>query len=309
MACRPRNLKRQGLFSWVRIGWRLFRPLTLTAALVPVLVGTALGAQAQGTIQVVPFLVFLLCALLIQGATNMFNEYYDWRRGLDDAQSVGIAGAIVRDGVPPQVVWWVAWSTVAVAAALGVWLSHWTGSWLLWVGGLCILAGWGYTGGPRPVAYGPLGELVVAVFMGPVIVGVAYYLQAGTWSPEIWLDSVPVGLLVAAILLANNLRDYEQDQARGRKTLAIRLGQPRGQQLLASMLAASGAVTAGLVCFGHLPPGALLALAAAPAGWRSLMAFRRGEGARGMAWTAKTHLQYGLALVGGLFLSGFALGR
>jgi 1,4-dihydroxy-2-naphthoate octaprenyltransferase len=177
---------------------------------------------------VVPFLAFLRCALLIQGATNMFNEYYDWRRGLDDAQSVGIAGAIVRDGVPPQLVWLMAWSTVAVAAALGVWLSDWTGSWLLWVGPL-HLGRVGLRRRPLPVAYGPWGELVVAVFMGLVIVGVAYYLQAGKWSPKIWPDSVPVLPLGAAILMANNLRDYDQEQPRGRKTLAIRLGKPRGQ--------------------------------------------------------------------------------
>ncbi|MBX5466614.1 MAG: 1,4-dihydroxy-2-naphthoate polyprenyltransferase [Firmicutes bacterium] len=297
------------LLRRVRIGWKLFRPLTLTASLVPVLAGTVLGAERAGHFRPGLFLVFLGICLLMQGATNMFNEYYDWRRGLDTAESLGIAGAIVRDGVPPKAVWLGAWTAVALAVAGGLWLGYRMGSWLWWLGGLSVLAGWSYSGGPRPVAYGPFGELVVAVFMGPFILGVAYDLQAGHWGAAAWLDSGPIALLVAAILFANNLRDLDQDRARGRRTLAIGLGMQRGWRFLAMVYLVAGLWTVGLILAGYLTWGGLLAVLAAPTAWHSLRAFRHGEGARGMALTAQTHLQYGLALVGGLFLAGLTGGH
>ncbi|WP_088005578.1 1,4-dihydroxy-2-naphthoate polyprenyltransferase [Indiicoccus explosivorum] len=240
-----------------RIWWQLTRPHTLTAAFAPVFLGTMIALQYTG-IDWALFLAMLAASLLIQAATNMFNEYYDFARGLDNEKSVGIGGAIVRNGVKPKTVLLLAFTLYGIAALLGIYICAETSWWLAGVGLIAMAVGYFYTGGPFPIAYTPFGELFSGVFMGFLIVIIAFFIQTGTVTLEAALLAVPSTLLVAAIMLTNNIRDIEGDAASGRKTLAILVGRPKAVNvLLAFFIGAYGWILV-LVLTGLITPWALL---------------------------------------------------
>ncbi|MCL6598096.1 MAG: 1,4-dihydroxy-2-naphthoate polyprenyltransferase [Alicyclobacillus macrosporangiidus] len=245
------------------VAWRMLRPFTLTASLVPTLVGTGL-AMAQHHFRPGEFLAFILASVLIQSATNMFNEYFDYRRGLDSEEMVGISGTIVRDGIRPAVVLRTAWTLVGVSILLGLYICATTSWWVAVVGVCCIAVAYFYSGGPKPLAYTPFGEIAAAVSMGPTIVLLAYYIETGHISPSAWAASVPIGLLIGAILLGNNIRDMEQDRAGGRHTVPILMGRERGRMLVALVFTLAYALTLGFVLLGYLTPWALLVLLTIP---------------------------------------------
>lgn len=142
-----------------RIWWQLTRPHTLTAGFVPVFLGTALALHYTH-LNVSLFIAMLIASLLIQAATNMFNEYYDYKRGLDNEKSVGIGGAIVRNGVHPKTVLRLAFIFFGIAILLGVYICINTTWWIAVIGTVCMLIAYFYTGGPYPIAYTPFGEFL-----------------------------------------------------------------------------------------------------------------------------------------------------
>lgn len=243
--------------------WRLFRPFTLTASIVPVLVGTGIAIPSY-PFHAWRFIAMLLASMLIQSATNMFNEYFDFKRGLDDERMVGIAGTIVRDGVRPGVVLTLGWVSIGIAMLLGVYLCATTTWWLAVIGIVCMLIGYLYSGGPFPLAYTPFGELAAATAMGPAIVLIAFFLQSDhiTWRATIL--SIPIGLLIGAILLANNIRDMVQDKEGGRRTIAILIGRERGRILFGGVFATTYLLVVVLVVFHLLTFWALAVLATIP---------------------------------------------
>src|SRR5690606_31669503 len=168
-----------------RVWWQLTRPHTLTAAFAPVFLGTMIAIR-DSQIDWLLFTAMLVASLLIQAATNMFNEYYDFARGLDNENSVGIGGAIVRNGVKPQTVLRLAFGLYVIAGIIGIYICYQTSWWLLVVGGIAMIVGYLYTGGPYPIAYTPFGELFSGLFMGFLIVLIAFYIQTGT----ITLDAI-----------------------------------------------------------------------------------------------------------------------
>jgi 1,4-dihydroxy-2-naphthoate polyprenyltransferase len=246
----------------------LARPFSLTAATVPVLVGTALALEDAG-FALGAFMAMLVGSLFIQAATNMFNEFYDEQRGLDTATSVGIAGSIVSGRVHARAVLLGAIACYTVALIMGLYLI-WVGGWpILLLGCLSALGGYLYSAGPRPIAYTAASELVVFLFMGVLIVLLSYAVQTGDFPLRVALAATPVGALVAAILLANNVRDMDSDRRGGRKTLPIVFGRRggilvyrglvAGSYVLASILAAAGVVSpASLVVVLSLPLAARL---------------------------------------------------
>ncbi len=248
---------------WLSVGWRLLRPFTLTASIVPTLVGTGL-ALSKGFFHADLFASFLIASILIQVATNMFNEYFDYKRGLDDEQMVGIAGTIVRDGVKPETVIRLAWGCVAVSILLGVYICASTSWWVAVTGVLCLGVAYFYSGGPKPLAYTPFGELAAAIAMGPVIVLLAFYIQAHSVTTQAAVTSIPIGLLIGSILLGNNIRDMEKDREGGRRTLVILLGRQRGRALFAVAFAVSYIVVLALIALQWLTAWALLVLLTVP---------------------------------------------
>ncbi|SIS44008.1 1,4-dihydroxy-2-naphthoate polyprenyltransferase [Salimicrobium flavidum] len=296
--------ERGGFHVW----WRLLRPHTLTASFVPVFVGTMFAVIHQsGTIAFGLFLAMLMASILIQAATNMFNEYYDYVRGLDTEDSVGIGGTIVRDGIRPNTVLYLALSFFAIAVLLGVYICMLTTWWIALIGSASMLIGYLYTGGPLPIAYTPFGELVAGFFMGPVIIGIAYYIQTGVFTGEVFAISIPVAICIGAIMMANNIRDRVGDKENGRKTLAIILGHEGAVAFLAVNFIAVYVLTILYILTGLLPWWSLLALISIVHAQRAVRSFSGKKTPvdmmPAMKGTAQTNTFYGMLLGISLLIS------
>jgi 1,4-dihydroxy-2-naphthoate octaprenyltransferase len=211
------------------------RPRTLPAAAAPVLVGTALAAT-HGTFKVLTFVAALVGALFIQIGTNLSNDYSDARRGADTEDRLGPVRVTAGGLVPPRRVLIATYVAFGVAVLAGSYLIATAGWELLLVGAASILAGVLYTGGPRPYGYEGLGEVFVFLFFGVVAVAGSYFAQVEELTWEAFVLAVPVGLLAAAILVVNNVRDLETDRRAGKRTLAVRLGRSRARGLYAAMV-------------------------------------------------------------------------
>ncbi len=272
--------------------WRLTRPHTLSAAVVPVLVGTAAGALSGRPSYALVF-DMLLISLALQVATNMANEYFDYRQGVDHAGLTGIAGVIVQGETSPKAVLTAAVATFGLAFVLGCLLAAARGPLLVLLGLLSILVALLYSAGPRPISATPFGELTVLLLMGVLETLVSEVAAVGHLSLAATAASLSVGFLVAAILTANNLRDRESDAERGRRTLAILLGAQRGLTFLRLEAVAAvvwPAIAAGL---GLMPWAAALTLALAPI---AITVGRQGSLRRLLPEVSRLHLLNGLVL-------------
>lgn len=287
--------EKDGFHVW----WRMLRPHTLTASFVPVFVGS-MTAWMDGHFHFTVFLAMLLASILIQAATNMFNEYYDFVRGLDTEHSVGISGTIVRDGLSPQTVLRVALLFYFISALLGVYICIESSWWVALVGLVCMLFGYLYTGGPYPIAYTPFGELFAGFFMGTVIIGISYYIQTMEVNSRVILISVPIALFIGSILLSNNIRDLEGDKKSGRKTLAILMGHHYAVMFLGSIFTAAYLWSVLLVISGILPIWSLIVLPSAFKAWDVIRKFTGKstpiEMMPAMVATGKTNTMYGVLL-------------
>jgi len=211
------------------------RVRTLPAAVAPVLVGTALAATS-GTFRPGVFVAALLGALFIQVGTNLSNDYSDARRGADTEDRLGPVRVTAGGLVPPKQVLRATYVSFGLAVVCGIYLVAMSGIELLVIGVLSILAGVLYTGGPRPYGYEGLGEVFVFLFFGIVAVAGSTFAQLEEFPAEAFVLAVPVGLLAAAILVVNNVRDIETDRRVGKRTLAVRLGRPRSRTMFAVMV-------------------------------------------------------------------------
>lgn len=241
-----------------QIWWRLLRPHTLTASFVPVFVGTMFALIHDNTFHVGLFLAMLVASILIQAATNMFNEYYDYVRGLDTEKSVGIGGTIVRDGVAPKTVLQLAFIFFGIAILLGIYICIESSWWIAVIGAASMVIGYLYTGGPIPIAYTPFGELFAGLLMGTVIIAISYYIQTLMITKDVILVSIPIAIFIGAILLSNNIRDLDGDKKSGRKTIAILIGRKNAIIFLAMMFFVAYAITASLIFTGILPVWSLI---------------------------------------------------
>jgi 1,4-dihydroxy-2-naphthoate polyprenyltransferase len=274
---------------------------------VPVLLGTAL-AYTDGAFDPYPFLAMLFASLLIQAATNMFNEFYDERRGLDVAGTVGIAGSIVGGRLAARSVLVGALLCYIVALFLGIYLIS-VGGWpILVLGCLSALGGYLYSAGPRPIAYTPASEAAVFVFMGILIVIIAYAVQADAFPLYVPLAALPIGGPVAAILLANNLRDLVSDRRGGRRTLPIVFGREVGVFVYRALLLEAYVAVGALLAFGVVPPECALVFPSVFAAlrlWRDIAQYstpRRLDPV--VKRTAGFHLVFGLLYAAGVLIGG-----
>lgn len=293
-----------------KVWWHLTRPHTLTASFVPVLLGTSMALSINHeTIHFGLFFAMLIASMLIQAATNMFNEYYDYKLGLDNENSVGIGGTIVRHGVAPKTIMAIALSFYGIAMLLGVYICAMTSWWLVAVGLVCMLIGYLYTGGPYPIAYSPFGELVSGAVMGMGIVLIAFFIQTGDVTADAVIISVPSMILVGAIMLSNNIRDIVGDTDGGRKTMAILVGRHNAVTVLAGFFIVSYIWIIVLVVIGHLTPWALLVLLSVKKPIEAIKLFRAKEKPLevmpAMKYTAQTNTIFGFLLAVGLLISYF----
>ena len=218
--------------SAVRIWLMAARLRTLPAAIAPVLVGTAL-AGFEHAFHPLRFVAALFGAIFIQVGTNLSNDYSDARRGADADDRLGPVRVTAGGLVPPSQVLVATYVSFGLAVLAGIYLIAVAGWLLLAIGAASILAGVGYTGGPRPYGYAGLGEAFVFLFFGVVAVAGSYYVQVTHLQWEAFALSVPVGLLAAAILIVNNIRDIDSDRRADKRTLAVKLGRERTRMMFA----------------------------------------------------------------------------
>jgi 1,4-dihydroxy-2-naphthoate polyprenyltransferase len=290
--------------SHLRLWLLAARPRTLPAAIAPVLVGTAL-AGSEDVFRALPFVAALTGSVFIQIGTNLSNDYSDARRGADTEDRLGPVRVTAGGLMPPRRVLIGTYVAFGVAVAAGLYLAAVAGWELLVVGAASILAGVLYTGGPRPYGYEGLGELFVFLFFGIVAVAGSYFVQTEELRWEAFALAVPVGLLAAAILVVNNVRDIETDRRAGKRTLAVKLGREKARTLFAAMVVIAFLVppllVPGLSAWVLLP---LAALPLAPPLVRTVATRTDGPALNGaLAGTGRLLAVYSLLLAGGVLLS------
>lgn len=230
------------------VWWSAVRPATLAASVAPVLAGTAIAVHEGGP-RLSSGLLALVVGVAMQIGVNFANDYSDHVRGADTPRRVGPVRAASSGIVPPRQVRWAAVAAFGVAAIAGLVLSVATDWRLLVVGAACLLAGWLYTGGPRPYGYLGLGEVFVFLFFGLVATVGTVYVETLRVTPLAVLMACAMGCLATTILVLNNLRDMDTDAAAGKLTLATRIGRARTLILLL-----------GLVCVAFAIPIVVLVL-------------------------------------------------
>ncbi len=279
--------------------WAGARPRTLPAAVVPVAVGTA---AIEGTPIWWRAGAALVVSLALQIGTNYVNDYADGERGTDDGR-VGPVRLVGGGLATARQVKLAAAISFGSAAVVGAVLALVVGPELFLVGAASIVAGWAYTGGPKPYGYYGLGELFVFVFFGLVATVGSAYVQIEEITGLAVAAAVPVGLLAVALLVINNLRDIPGDTESGKNTLAVRIGD-RGTRLLYIGLLVGVAV--GVVVCGLIRPPALIGLAGLARGVAPARSVLAGASGRDLiptlGATGQTQLATGLLLAIGLAL-------
>jgi 1,4-dihydroxy-2-naphthoate octaprenyltransferase len=289
--------RKSTLSTWVEAA----RPRTLSASIVPVFVGTA----SSGRWILPRFLGALVVAVALQIGVNFANDYFDAVKGVDAADRIGPRRVVASGLVAPSRMRIAMLIAFAVAAGTGLWLAAVLGPELLIAGGASFVAALTYSGGPRPYGAAGLGELFVFVFFGVVATVGSVYVQIDRVSGVAVLASIPVGLLAAAILVANNVRDIESDRRAGKVTLAVRLGL-QAARTLHRVLLLGGFTFLPLLAGATRSPWPLLAFAALPFARPPFKAIDSSDGARlvrALAGTALLQLVFGALLTIGLWAS------
>jgi len=287
-----------------RVWLMALRPISFTASVIPVVVGSAIAAQSE--FHPAMFGLALAGSIAIQAGTNLINDYFDHIKGTDTAESLGPSGAIQRGLLSPRQVLMGGVAAFVLGAAIGLAIVSRTGWPVLALGVASIGTGYFYTASPFSLAYRGLGEVVVFVFMGPVIVLGAYYVQVQQWSGDALIASLPVGLLVAAILQANNVRDLDDDRRHAKWTLAALAGRRVADVEYVALILGGYAIVVVMALAGLAPWSVLITLVTLPlaigAVRSELHARSPGRLNRVLARTAGLHMLFGTLLA-----LGFAL--
>ncbi|TMD82451.1 MAG: LLM class flavin-dependent oxidoreductase [Chloroflexi bacterium] len=289
----------------VRGAWEVVRPFSFTASLLPVSVGGAI-ALGQGRMHWPLFFAALLGALGLHIGTNVTNEIYDVRHGIDSITSPRMSMAILKGRISERGAFVVAWSAFVLALLMGIFLTLHRGWPIVLLGLIGFIGGYFYTAPPFQYKYRALGLPLVFLLMGPVMVGGAYYAVTGTFDANLIVVSLPVGLLVTAILHGNEWRDVAEDTRHGFTTFSAQVGRDAAHWVYV-MLVLGAYVAVGLaVMVGALPKLALLTLLSLPLlAWILRDAERGAEGhLRAIAMidlmTARLHSAFGVLLLVGL---------
>jgi 1,4-dihydroxy-2-naphthoate octaprenyltransferase len=278
------------------------RPKTLPLAVAPVVGALLLALADTGAIAPFTALATLLAAAGIQIGTNLHNDAADFERGTDTGERLGPPRASAQGWFTSAQVRRAAHIAFVTSFVLGLLLVL-RGGWpILLLGLAAIAAGYAYTGGPRPIAYGPYGEMYVLCFFGIAAVAGSYYLQTLSLSAGAISLGIALGLPAAAVLLLNNYRDFDTDRAAGRRTLCHVLGRPGARALYAGLLLAP----IPLMLVGGLPGWTWPVLLALPAAAWLILKLHATEGPALNALLART-AQYQVLLVT-LYAAGLSLG-
>ncbi len=277
------------------------RPRTLAAAVVPVVVGTAVAA-ADGSVIWWRSLYALIVALGIQIGTNYANDYADGIRGTD-AERLGPVRLVAAGIASPRAVKGASFCAFGVAGVAGLVLALATTPWLLVVGAACFASGWFYSAGPRPYGYAGFGEIFVFVFFGLVAVVGTAYLSLGRITALAVIAAVPVGLLATALLVVNNLRDIDTDRRAGKNTLAVRTGATVTRWFYATCVIGAFALVVVVAFWRPIALIALLAVVPALPPVRRVLGGAEGRDLiTALAGTGTLQLAFGFLLALGIVL-------
>lgn len=263
----PHAVARGSASAWILA----IRPATLPVGVVPVVVGAAVAWAARGGVgfRLVPVLLALAGALLLQIGTNLANDVFDAEKGADTTDRLGPTRATQSGLLGAGQVRAAMIAAFGLAVALGAWLAALAGWPVVAIGAASVLAGILYTGGPWPLGYHGLGDPFVMLFFGFVAVAGTAFVATGAVPPLAWGAAIPVGALATAVLVVNNVRDRTTDVRAGKRTLAVRFGRRFGVVEYAVLVALAFATPVALVALGLARPAALLPLLASP--WAFLL--------------------------------------
>lgn len=253
----------------------LTRPRTLAAALGPVLLGASFSYYAFGAAHGTALAVFhtvliFLAVVSAQIIANMWNEYADFKSGLDHGQKVGNAGSITRGAISPTLIMRLIKTVMIVPIVIGLYLSATITWYYLPVGMVCILISFLYSGGPKPISRTPFGELSSGIAMGLAIVLITGYAWTRELSWALLIPGIPSTLLVGSIMLTNNIRDIKNDESHGRHTLPIVLGRDKALHLMSICYIFNFLWIIAWIIVGHMTWFSLLALLAAPLAFKTV---------------------------------------
>ena len=291
------------------VWWHGVRPRTLGASIAPVIVGIA----AAGRSVLWRSAAALVVGVALQIGANLANDYHDGIRGVDTHERLGPPRLTASGMASPRAVLVAALLCILAAGVAGLALALATTLWLVLIGAVAMLALWLYSGGPRPYAGLGVAELMVFVFFGVMATTGTAYVNAETVTPAAWWSSVPMGLLIVAILEANNIRDIPTDEAAGKRTLAVRVGSRgarslyRGLVVLAYVAVVAGTLVGIADARLGLPMWALLALASWPLAIRPMEVVGAAEGRDlipVLVGTSLLTLVFGVLLALGLWVAG-----
>lgn len=281
------------------------RPATLSAAFVPVAVGSGVAA-AVGGFRLDAALAALLGAALLQIGTNFANDVFDYEKGADDERRLGPTRAVQAGLLPARHVRLGMGVAFGLATLAGAYLTAIAGWAVVVIGIASVLSGIAYTGGPFPLGYHGLGDLFVLIFFGFVAVCGTAFVQVGHVPALAWWASVPPGAVATAILVVNNVRDRPTDALVGKRTLAVRLGRRAGEIEYVALVLGAYLVPVLLAATRTTSAWVLLPVLTAPLAAKLVRDLLRGEGRAlnpVLGGTAKL-----LLLHGALFALGLALG-
>ncbi|MCE5219984.1 MAG: prenyltransferase [Clostridium sp.] len=279
---------------------------TLVAGLVPVILGSIYSKYAFGRLNVFYLILLAIAMILIQSATNMINDYFDFKRGADSNKS-GDEKALVSGETTPKQVLFIIFLYQFIALMIGVFIASQTSYYILLVaiiGGLISIL---YAFGPVPISYTPIGEIVSGITMGIGITTTVIYIQSGVFNLNTILVAVPTALFIGTILLTNNLSDIEEDREAGRKTLPIMIGRKNAEKLWIFNVIMLLVLTFGLVLM-HIYPIVVLVPIILLFPYKLVFSFLSYDKSihtkgRSMGLIGQVGLKYHLAVVIGLLIA------
>jgi 1,4-dihydroxy-2-naphthoate octaprenyltransferase len=296
--------------AWRRAtaAWEIVRPFAYTVSVIPTTAGGAL-AVVDGRFSWIPFLAALAAAMLVQSGTNVVNEVFDVRKGIDTITSPRASHAVLKGRMTERGAYAFALGMFAVAIALGLFLAYLRGPIIIVLGILGLIGGYGYTAPPFEYKYKALGVPIIFVLMGPLMVTGSYLAVTGTWEPRTIILSLPIGFLVAAIVHGNDWRDISDDTRAGIRTLSNRIGRYWARYAYLALVLCAYASLGLAIAFRGLPATTVLALLSLP--FLAQVIGSAELGAQGQARaiakidleTAHLHLAFGALLIAGLLLS------
>ncbi|HEY2888611.1 MAG TPA: LLM class flavin-dependent oxidoreductase, partial [Candidatus Limnocylindrales bacterium] len=297
-----------------RVGavWEILRPFAYTASVIPVLTGGALAA-VDHDFSWLPFVAALLGGVLLHSGTNIVNEIYDVRKGIDTITSPRASHALLKARLTERQAFVAAFVAFALAVVVGVYLIALRGPAIVGLGLAGVLGGYFYTAPPFEYKYRALGVPLVFLLMGPLMVVGTFFAVTGTWSTTALAASVPVGLLVAAILDGNEWRDINEDSRAGISTLSARIGRVRAHYFYVALVLGAYMALGLTVAIGWLPPQTLIAIVSLPFLAQVIRSAELGATGQQRAiamidvQTARLHLTFGSLLVVGILLSALPL--